>query len=121
MRTLTALASLVAVLCGCATLEEDKLLEELEEVFAGDHDPYLDKVSGPNVWVRVPKAGVLDLNQAIDVSQHWAVEHCERWGNDVGTYFVAADTAIMDKSEYSVTWRCCRPDDECCHNPKSCE
>ena len=112
MRTLTAL--IVLVLCaGCAMLEEAGL--------AGDHDRYLDSVRGPNAWVRVPKAGVLDLSQAIDVSRHWAVEHCERWANDVGTYFVSADTAIADESEYSITWRCCRPDDECCLKPKSCE
>lgn len=109
MRTLTALASLV--LCaGCATLEG----------FMQNDEPYLQQVLGPNVWVRVPKALADDgLEQAIDVSAVVAIEHCETRGDDMGTHFVAADTAVMDKSEYSVTWRCCRSDDECCFKPKS--
>lgn len=87
---------------------------------AAGAEPYLHKVAGPNVWVRVPKYG-LTLQEAIDISQPWAREHCSSRGDDVVTYFVAADTATMKLSEYEVTWRCCRPDDECCIEPKACE
>ena len=112
MRTLTALVALV--LCaGCATFEGDSP----EGVF-----PYLDEVFGPHVKVHVPKALVVDgLQQAIDISWSRADEHCKTRGNDVGTFFISADTAFLDESNYRVTWRCCRPDDECCLNPKVCE
>ena len=110
MRTITALVALL--LCsGCATLERP---------IDGDPDhPYLKRASGPNVWVRVPKALVDGLQEAIDVSANWAMKYCDEENTDRGTYFVAADTAIMDKSEYEETWRCCRPDDDCCFKPKS--
>lgn len=95
---------------GCVTLKELGR--------PSGEEPYLHKVLGPNVWVRVP-AGGLTLQEAIDWSVGWAQEHCEWAGDDKGTYFVAADRAFMDKSEYEVTWRCCRPDDECCLRPES--
>ena len=115
-----AALSLFAV-SGCATWEERN--SGWEERNSGWEErnsglPYLHKIVGPNVWVRVP-AGGLNLQEAIDWSGGWAQEHCEWMGSDKGTYFVAADRAILDKSEYEVMWRCCRPDDDCCLHPKS--
>ena len=114
MRTITALVALL--LCsGCATLER-----AIDDALDDDPDyPYLERASGPNVWVRVPKGLVDGLQEAIDVSADWAMEYCDMENTDRGTYFVAADTAIMDESEYQVTWRCCRLGDECCFKPKS--
>lgn len=80
--------------------------------------PYLRRVDGNNVWIHVPKHG-LSLQEAIEFSAPWAQEHCDMYEIEVGTYLVAADTAIMNRSMYDVTWRCCSPDDECCHKPKS--
>ena len=102
---LAALA--VFAISGCAT-----------PTFQQDGTPYIIKALGPNVWVRVPDGG-LNLHEAIDRSTGWAIEHCQLLGEDLGTHFVAADRAIMDKSEYEVTWRCCRAYDECCLKPQS--
>lgn len=68
MRIIPAIA-VVLLYSGCATLER---------AIDGDPGhPCFEKAFEPNVWVRVPKALVDGLQEAIVVSGHWAAEHCD--------------------------------------------
>ena len=120
MKRTAALTALL--LSGCAVPEPQPQPQPPAVPEPQPQPPYVESVLGPNVYVRVPKSWMWDendLEEAIDSAGDRAVEFCDEENTGRATYFIAARTAIFDKSEYEVTYRCCRRDDECCRNPKS--